>query len=60
MYAMGVPLEIATEINVGWRDLNTAKRHYLGLRGLLGKQDRGAYVDLIPSWFKEGLEDYVA
>ncbi|RLI34250.1 hypothetical protein DRO53_04005 [Candidatus Bathyarchaeota archaeon] len=60
MYVLGVPLEIATELNVGWRDLNTAKRHYLQLRGLLSKTAKAEYAKRIPEWFKEGLEEYTA
>ncbi len=30
MIDSGIPLEVATDINVGWEDLNTAKKFYLG------------------------------
>jgi integrase len=30
----GVPLEIAVELNVGWRDINTARTHYLTVKKL--------------------------
>jgi hypothetical protein len=58
LFVMGVPLEIATELNVGWKDLNTPKRHYLHMRGLLKKSNREKYKANIPDWFKEGLEEY--
>ena len=59
LWAMGVPLEFATEINVGWKDLNTAKRFYLQMRRLLRKTERQAYRENIPEWFKEGLDEYL-
>jgi len=52
-------MEINSELNVGHRDLNTLKRHYLQSRGLLGKTQREAYKAKIPEWFKEGLEEYI-
>jgi len=58
LYVMGVPLELAVMINVGWKDLNTPKDHYLHMRGLLKKSDRKAYRDNIPAWYKDGLEEY--
>ncbi len=30
----GVPLEIAVDLNVGWRDINTMKKHYLTIKSL--------------------------
>lgn len=57
-YACRVPLEIATTLNVGWRDLNTPRDHYLHLRTLMKKSTRKVYADAIPSWFKEGLDEY--
>ena len=59
LWVMGLPLEIATELNVGWKDLNTAKKYYLRMRALLKKTDRMAYRDRIPEWYKEGLEEYL-
>ena len=56
---MGVPLLNAASLNVGWRDLNVARDHYLHLRGLLKKSERQAYAANIPEWFKEGLEEYL-
>lgn len=58
-YALGVPLEIATMINVGWKDLNTPREHYLHLRQLLKKNEKKDYAKQIPSWFKEGIEEYL-
>lgn len=55
---MGVPLEIAAGFNVGWKDLNTLRDHYLHIRRLLKKSDRAEYRANIPDWFKEGLEEY--
>lgn len=59
LYVMGVPLELAVMINVGWKDLNTPKDHYLHMRNLLKKSDRKAYRENIPEWFKEGLDEYI-
>jgi integrase len=42
-YAMGIPLEIATSINCGWRDLNTARDYYLQYRGLLKREKKEHY-----------------
>jgi hypothetical protein len=58
-YALGIPLEIAIDLNIGWKDLNTPKLHYLHLRKLLKKSDKKAYSDQIPTWFKDGIEEYV-
>jgi hypothetical protein len=60
LFVMGVPLELAVMINVGWKDLNTPKDHYLHMRGLLKNSDRKAYRDNIPEWFKDGLDEYRA
>lgn len=57
-YACRIPLEIATSLNVGWKDLNTPRDHYLHLRQLLKKSQRAIYVGNIPAWFKNGLEEY--
>jgi integrase len=57
-YACGLPLEIATSLNVGWKDLNTPRDHYLQLRNLLRKSEKAAYVSKIPDWFKVGLDEY--
>ena len=54
LFVMGVPLELAVMINVGWKDLNTAKDHYLHMRGLLKKSERKAYRDNIPEWLGKG------
>lgn len=58
-YALGVPLEIATMLNVGWKDLNTPKEHYLHLRQLMKKTEKKNYAEQIPNWFKEGIEEYI-
>jgi len=58
LFVMGVPLELAVMINVGWKDLNTPKDHYLHMRGLLKKSDRKAYRENIPAWYKDGLDEY--
>lgn len=58
-YALGIPLEIATMLNVGWKDLNTPKEHYLHLRQLMRKSDKIAYREQIPKWFKDGTEEYI-
>jgi len=57
-FALDVPLEILAMINVGWRDLNTIKMHYLQLRGLLKKSDRVKYAAKIPQWFREDIEEW--
>lgn len=59
LWAMGVDLSIATEMNVGWKDLNTAKRFYLRNTEILKKTDRMAYRANIPEWFKDGLDEYL-
>ncbi len=58
LYAMGIPLEIATSMNVGWKDLSTARDHYLELRAFLKKSARLAYRENIPAWYKDGLDEY--
>lgn len=58
LFVMGVPLELAVMINVGWKDLGTPQRHYLHMRSLLRKKDRLAYRNNIPEWYKDGLSEY--
>lgn len=58
-YIMGLPLEEATRINVGWRDLNTARDSYLQFKQAIKKDQRVAYRNNIPQWFKEGLDQYL-
>ncbi len=58
LFVMGVPLEIATNLNVGWRDLSTVRDHYLDMRALLKKSEREAYRANIPEWYKDGLDEY--
>ena len=58
LYVMGVPLEVAVNINVGWKDTNTALSNYLDVKKVLRKSKRTAYRENIPEWFKEGLDDF--
>ena len=58
LYTMNIPIEIATTLNVGWKDLSTARDHYLELRAFLKKSARQAYRENIPDWYKDGLEEY--
>lgn len=58
-YVMGIPLEIATVLNVGWKDLNTPRDHYLEIRKLLKLSTLEKYRENIPEWFKEGLQEYI-
>lgn len=60
LYAMEIPLEIATSINVGWKDLSTASDHYLQLRRgpLMKRTGRAKYRDNIPEWYKDGLDEF--
>jgi hypothetical protein len=57
-YAMDIPLERAVEINSGWADMNTPKRHYLDYGDLMTIDERVAYQKAIPEWFKDGLDQY--
>lgn len=59
LYVMGLPLEYATRLNVGWKDLNTARDHYLQFRQALRKDIKLEYRKNIPEWFKEGLDQYI-
>lgn len=58
LFVMGVPLELAVMINVGWKDMGTVQRHYLHMRNLLTKTKRLAYREKIPVWYKDGLDEY--
>ncbi len=58
LYICRVPLERATMLNVGWDDLNTPRDHYLQIGDLMKKSERLAYLENIPDWFKEGLDEY--
>jgi hypothetical protein len=60
LYALDIPLKVATMINVGWKDLSTADNHYLHLRGMMRRTEREAYAANIPEWFKDGLEEFRA
>lgn len=57
-YCNEIPLEVATNLNVGWKDLNTATGHYLNLKPFLRGSKRQEYCDKIPQWWKEGLDDF--
>lgn len=57
-YVFGIPLEVAVNINVGWKDLNTATEHYLDIKKVLRKNYRIEYRNNIPAWFKDGLDDF--
>lgn len=59
LYAIGIPLEIAIEINKAWKSIEVMRQHYLTNRDILKKDKRIAYRDNIPEWFKEGLDQYV-
>jgi len=58
-YVCGLALEVATRLNVGWKDLSTADRHYMDIGAMLRHSVREEYVKNIPAWFKDGLEDYI-
>ena len=58
-YVCGLPLEVASRLNVGWKDLSTADRHYIDIGAMLKFSVREEYVKNIPAWFKDGLEDYI-
>jgi len=58
LWILGVPLEIASELNVGWTTLNVVKRHYLDMRKHIKRSEREKYADNIPDWFKDGLSEY--
>ena len=58
LFVMGVPLELAIMINVGWKDMSTVQRHYIHMRNILKKSDRLAYREQIGEWFKDGLTEY--
>jgi integrase len=59
LYIMGVPLEVAIELNVGWTDFNTVKKHYIRLRNLLKNDVKAEYRKNIPAWYKDGLDQYI-
>ncbi len=58
LFVMGVPLELAIMINVGWKDMSTVQRHYIHMRNILKKTARLAYRAEISEWYKDGLEEY--
>ena len=45
----GVPLETAVELNVGWLDLNTARKHYLQVKALNAGDE---YMKMAERFFK--------
>jgi len=45
----GVPLETAVELNVGWLDLNTARKHYLQVKALNAGDE---YSKMVERFFK--------
>lgn len=57
-YCNEIPLEVATNLNVGWKDLNTATSHYLNIKNFLRGSTRVNYSDNIPDWWKMGLNDF--
>lgn len=57
-WVLGVPLEVASRLNVGWKTMNTVTKHYLKMADLIQKPEREAYRQNIPDWFKEGLDRY--
>ena len=57
-YAMDIHLERAVDINSGWADMNTPKKHYLDYGKLMKLSERVAYQKAIPEWFKDGLDEY--
>ena len=59
LYVCGVRLEVATRINVGWKDLSTADRHYVNLGAMLRTSTQKEYAENIPEWWKDGLDDYI-
>lgn len=59
LYACGVPLEVCVMMNVGWKDLSTAFRHYIEVKNFLRGSVRLEYASNIPEWFKEGLDDFI-
>jgi integrase len=61
LWALGVGLDVAIEMNVGWTSMETMHTHYLHLRSgeLLKKDKRAIYKANIPEWFKEGLDQYI-
>jgi len=58
-FALKVPLDLLSDINVGWRDLNTLKVHYNQMRGMIEKSLRVQYRANIPDWFKEDIHLYL-
>jgi len=57
-YAIGLPLEVSAMMNVGWRDLSTAMKHYADIKPILRSSTRATYSSNIPDWFKEGLNEF--
>jgi hypothetical protein len=59
-FVLGIRLEIATVLNVGWKDLNTPRDHYLEIGRVLKSSYRQEYADKIPDWFKDGLDEFMS
>lgn len=57
-YTNEIPLEVSANMNIGWRDLNTATSHYLNLSGFMRGTKRFDYRENIPDWWKVGLDDF--
>lgn len=58
-FVLGIPLEVGSMINVGWKDLSTVMKHYADIKPILRLSKREAYAKEIPEWFKEGLHDFM-
>lgn len=41
----GIPLEIAVDLNVGWKDLNTARKHYLQIKALNASSEYAKFTE---------------
>lgn len=57
-YSVGIPLEVSAMMNVGWRDLSTAMKHYADIKPILRSSTRAEYSGNIPEWFTEGLNEF--
>lgn len=58
-YVLGIPLEVGSNLNVGWKDLSTVVKHYADIKPVLRLSKREEYAKEIPDWFKEGLQDFM-
>lgn len=57
-FAVGIPLEVGSMLNVGWKELGTVMKHYADIKPVLRLSKREEYANEIPDWFKDGLEDF--